>query len=243
MNYKVYLSTKVNPKTLAKGTGIIVLEPDDYTKAAVAQIKNKGYKVLAYLSIGTIEKERSWYNKYKAYGLKKLEDWPNEVYADVVQKPWRDFLIERAKQLKMKGFDGWWLDNLDIYEYYKSTKMFIACNLLLKQIKKLGGYVMVNGGSEFFDYSLDNSYDISMVNGVTQEEVFSLITSYKGSGKFSKQKKVDKDFYEKLLRKLRKKGLDIFLLEYTRSDTLKTEIKKWAKENKASYYISGDVNL
>ena len=106
-----------------------------------------------------------------------------------------------------------------------------------------GGYVMVNGGSEFFDYSLDNSYDISMVNGVTQEEVFSLITSYKGNGKFSKQKKVDKDFYEKLLRKLRKKGLDIFLLEYTRSDTLKAEIKKWAKENKASYYISGSVNL
>lgn len=243
MNYKVYLSTTVNPKTLAKGTGIIVLEPDDYSKAAVAQIKNKGYKVLAYLSIGTIEKERSWYNKYEVYGLKKLEDWPNEVYADVVQKPWRDFLIERAKQLKTKGFDGWWLDNLDVYEYYKSTKMFIACNLLLKQIKKLGGYVMVNGGSEFFNYSLDNSYDISMVNGVTQEEVFSLITSYKGNGKFSKQKKVDKDFYEKLLRKLRKKGLDIFLLEYTRSDSVKAEIKKWAKENKASYYISGNVNL
>lgn len=35
MNYKVYLSTKVNPTKLAQGSGIIVIEPDDYTKAQI----------------------------------------------------------------------------------------------------------------------------------------------------------------------------------------------------------------
>ena len=243
MNYKVYLTTKVNPSTLKPGSGIMVIEPDDYTAAAVEEIKEKGYKVLAYLSIGTIEKERPWYKKYKFCGLEKLDDWPNELYADVREKAWRDFVIDRAKKLKAKGFDGWWLDNLDVYEYYKSTKMYVACNLLLTRIKRLGGYVMVNGGSEFFDYSLDHSYNISMVNGVTQEEVFSLIVSYKGDGKFSKQKRGQGDFYKKLLRKLRKKGIDIFLLEYTRSDSVRAEIKKWCKENKGNYYIARKVNL
>lgn len=58
MTYKVYLTAKINPKTLKKGSGIIVLEPEDYTIDQIKVIKAKGYKVLAYLSIGTIEKER-----------------------------------------------------------------------------------------------------------------------------------------------------------------------------------------
>ena len=243
MNYKVNLTTKINPTNLKSGSGIIVVEPDDYTKDTIAKIKAKGYKVLAYLSLGTIEKERPWYAKYKAYGLGKLEDWPNEVYADVRKKAWRDFVVDRAKKLKDKGFDGWWVDNLDVYEYYRSAKMFVACNVALKRIKRLGGYIMVNGGSDFFDYAMDHDYSLSMVDGVTQEEVFSLITSYKGDGKFSKQKKSQKDFYKSLLKKLRKRKVDIFLLEYTKNEGLKEEIKKWAKENKASYYISGKVNL
>ena len=83
MNYKVYLSTKVNPTKLAKGSGIIVLEPGDYTKVDIQNIRKKGYKVLAYLSVGTIEKERSWFKKYEQYKLKRLGDWPNEYYIDV----------------------------------------------------------------------------------------------------------------------------------------------------------------
>ena len=49
MNYKVFLSTKVNPKTLADGPGIIVIEPEDYKEDQIKAIKAKGYKVLAYL--------------------------------------------------------------------------------------------------------------------------------------------------------------------------------------------------
>ena len=33
----------------------------------IKQLKNKGYKVLAYLSVGTIEKERNWFNTYSKY--------------------------------------------------------------------------------------------------------------------------------------------------------------------------------
>jgi hypothetical protein len=38
------------------------------------------------------------------------------------------------------------LDNLDVYEYNKSTAMYNACLSVLKSIKTIGGYVMVNGG-------------------------------------------------------------------------------------------------
>ena len=244
MKYKVCLTTKVNYKTLEKGSGILVLEPDDYTASAIKQIKKKGYKVLGYLSVGTIEKERSWYKTYKKYGLKTLKDWPNEVYADVRKTNWRCFLVDRAKALKKKGFDGFWCDNLDVYEYYKSDKMYSACKAVLKQIKAVGGYVMINGGSELFDVMTDKKVDIKkFINGYTQEEVFSRITSYSGKGKFSKQFPEDTKWYKTILKRVKKKGVGIFLLEYTKDETVKKQIKSWCKDNGASYYISSNVNL
>lgn len=244
MNYKVCLSTKVNHKTLKNGSGIIVLEPDDYTATVIKKIKSKGYKVLGYLSVGTIEKERSWYKKYKKYGLKKLKDWPNEIYADVRKTNWRCFLVSRAKSIKAKGFDGWWCDNIDVYSEYKSTKMFTAIKAVLKQIKSIGGYVMINGGSEFLDDVLDKKVSVSkFINGYTQEEVFSRITSYKGSGKFGKQNKDDGTYYKYMVKRSIKNKVAGFCLEYTRDNTLKKTIKEWCNKNKSSYYISEDVNL
>lgn len=244
MNYKVCLSTKVNHKTLKNGSGIIVLEPDDYTATVIKKIKSKGYKVLGYLSVGTIEKERSWYKKYKKYGLKKLKDWPNEMYADVRKTNWRCFLVSRAKSIKAKGFDGWWCDNIDVYSEYKSTKMYTAIKAILKQIKSIGGYVMINGGSEFLDDALDKKVSVSkFINGYTQEEVFSRITSYKGSGKFGKQNKDDGTYYKNMVKRAIKNKVAGFCLEYTRDNTLKKTIKEWCNKNKASYYISEDVNL
>lgn len=243
MTYRVYLTTKVNPAKLAEGSGIIVIEPDDYTTAQIKAIKAKGYKVLAYLSVGSIEKDRSWYKTYKKYGLRTLEDWPDEVYADVRRTNWRQFLIKRAKELKKKGFQGFWCDNLDVYEYYKSEKMFAACKAVLKQIKSLG-YTMVNGGSVWINDAIGKGVKLSdYISGYTQEEVFSRITDYSGKGKFSKQKASDRTYYQTMIKKVIKAKVEGFLLEYTRDATLKAKIKNWCKKYGASCCISGDVNL
>lgn len=248
MQYRVYLSTKIKADKLSsvtKGSCMIVIEPDDYSAKEIKDIKNKGYKVLGYISIGTLEKERPWFNKYKKYRLKQLEDWKNEWYMDMTRTNWRQFLISRAKTLKAKGFDGYWCDNLDVYEYNKSTKMFAACKAVLKQIKAVGGYVMVNGGSEWFDVAIDKKVAISkIVNGVTQEEVFSLIKNYSGTGKFGSQTKSQSSFYQSLLKKLLKNGVQTFLLEYTKSDDVKKKIKDFCTKYKMTgYYISSSVNL
>lgn len=240
MKYQVFLSSKVSH--LKDGDGIIVIEPDDYTSDQVKAIKKKGYKVLAYLSVGTLEKERSWYSKYKSLRLKRLEDWQNEWYVDVRKKAWRKFLYARAEALKKKGFDGLWCDNLDVYEYCKSTAMANACYTALTNLKKYG-FIMVNGGAEFFEYAMKKVDLKVMVNGVTQEEVFSLIKDYDGKGKFGTQTKEMHDYYVGYLKKLKKRGIKCFLLEYTRDDKLKTKIKDFCKKEGMSYYISEDVDL
>ena len=244
MSYKVYLSTKVKPKDLKAGTGVMVLEPGDYTAEEIAKIRGKGYKVLAYLSVGSLERERSWFEEFDEFKLKRLGDWPNEYYMDVTKTKWRKFLKNRAADLKEKGFDGWWLDNIDVYSEYKSKKMFTAIGAVFLKLREIGGYVMINGGSEWLDDAMDRGEKIKkFVHGYTQEEVFSRILDYSGKGGFGRQNKEDSKYYRTLMKKTMKKGVKGFCLEYTRDDELKKKIKAWCKKYGARYCISEDVDL
>ena len=248
MKYTVKLTTKVRAEKLAKvgkGKAILAIEPEDYSDAELKAIKERGYTLLAYLSIGTISTERSWYRKYSQYKLKRLPDWAKEYYMDMRYPQWTAFLVRRASALKKRGFDGWWLDNLDVYEEYPYTVIFHACASVLRQIKALGGYVMVNGGSEFWDAAMDHKmYMAKLVSGVTQEEVFSRITSYSGKGKFGKQTAGQSRFYQALLRRLLKSKVQTFLLEYTRDEAVKKQIKDFCSKYKMTgYCISSDVDL
>ena len=104
---------------------------------------------------------------------------------------------------------------------------------------------MVNGGSEFWDDAMDKKIAVAkLVSGVTQEEVFSRITSYSGRGKFGKQTEEQSRFYQKLLRRLLKSKVQTFLLEYTRDEAVKKQIKDFCTKYKMTgYCISSDVDL
>ena len=145
MKYKVSLTTKLE----APQDGLIVIEPEDYTAAELAALKKGGARVLAYLSVGSVSNERSYYKTLEPYTLGPLEDWPHERYLDCRAPQVREWLQNRAREFRRRGYDGYWLDNLDIYEEYRSTEMFQALVNTLHAIKAVGGYVMVNGGRLF----------------------------------------------------------------------------------------------
>lgn len=244
MSYKVYLTTKLKVSDLASGSGIIAVEPEDYTLAEIRQIKTKGYTLLAYLSAGTLEKNRPWYKQFKDYKLARLADWPDEWYMDMRDERWTDYMLAIAKLYKRMGFDGWWVDNIDVYSEYKSKKMFDAIWKFLKSLNAMSKYVMINGGSEWVDDALDMKLNLTMcINGYTQEEVFSRIIDYDGKGKFARQKKDAKAYYQTVMKRAKKNGVACFCLEYTRESALKTNIKTWCKEHSIGYYIASKVNL
>lgn len=311
MRYKVSLTTKLRPPQ----TGLIVVEPEDYTMAEIKALKKNGAKILAYLSIGSVSDERPYYKQLKPYQLKRLEDWPHERYIDLRRPQVREWIQKQAKTLKGAGFDGFWLDNADIYEEYKSTEMFNAILSTLQAVKAVGGYVMINGGKEFLtdlliphkvqlgaykekenakkmgknlkakgfnaaevkmdglrkiqagafscfenadqlveklhEAGFDSAKRITLfdgkpsafVDGVTQEEVFSLITDYDGRGEFGQQGTAESEAYQAHIRRLIKAGIDAFLLEYTRNNTLKLRIKAFCETAGATACISDDVDL
>lgn len=251
MNYIVMLTTKATPKKLgkAKTKTILVIQPQDYTNKQIQDLRAAGYTLLGYLSVGSISDQRKYYKDLKPYRLSKLQDWPHEYYIDLRKPAVRDFLANKARELSNRGFQGWWLDNLDVYEYHKSTAMSDSIIILLKRIRAIdtSKYIMINGGSQFLDKLMDKDKThntITYIDGVTQQEVYSLIKDYSGKGKFGEQTKDMHSWYKSYMKRLLRHKMQTFLLEYTKSSSLKTRIKNFCKNyNMTGYYISEDVNL
>jgi len=164
VNYKVYLTSSDKAKRLKKVSNpcILVIEPEDFTENEVKALKEKGYTVLGYLNVGAVETYRKYYTKLIPYTLKTLDDWPDEKFLDLRRTKVRDFLVNRAKEIKNLGCDGYWCDNIDVYEYYESSATYNAVVSVLRRIKGLGGYVMINGGSKFLTDKMDGEAHLAV---------------------------------------------------------------------------------
>jgi uncharacterized protein (TIGR01370 family) len=92
---------------------LVVIDGEGATPADIAAIQADGTLVLGYLSVGTIEKFRSWYPKLRRYRLEADKDWEDEWFADVSKRGLRRAFRKRiAPKLLAKGFDGLFLDNV-----------------------------------------------------------------------------------------------------------------------------------
>ena len=84
---------------------------------------------------------------------------------------------------------------------------------------------------------------LNVANGITQEEVFSRITDYSGTGEFGKQESKQSIEYQKYIALAISKSVDAFLLEYTTDSTVVKTITDYCKAAGAGYYISETVDL
>jgi uncharacterized protein (TIGR01370 family) len=108
-------------RTLAR-YGLVVVDGEEATASQVAYLRAHGAIVLGYLSVGTIEKGRRWARLVAPYKLELWEDW-GEWYADVSRREYRT-VIEGvvAPWILKKGFDGIFLDNVDMIESHPAQR-------------------------------------------------------------------------------------------------------------------------
>lgn len=203
-------------------------------------LKRAGNTILGYLSVGSVSDERSYYKQLEPYTLRKLDDWEHERYLDVCEPAVQDWLINRGMALLNAGYDGLWIDNLDMFEEYTSDSAYKGITRILQALYP-HGYIMINGGMEYMLRSIADKARVA--HGVTQEEVFSLITDYSGSGEFSAQIASESLEYQKYISKAMGAGMEAYLLEYTRDAALKKKIINYCAASGAGYYISEDVDL
>ena len=84
----------------------------------------------------------------------------------------------------------------------------------------------------------------TFVDGVTQEEVFTLIKDYSGKGKFGSQESKQSHWYREHMCRVKTHGMNTFLLEYSNSAEMTKKVKEFVnKYDMTGYYVSSDVNL
>ncbi len=148
----VDLSTR-NEQRLAR-RDLVVVDGELTLKSEVKRIGSRGALVLGYLSVGSVESWRSWFPLLKDYRLDELDGWPGERYADVSKPEARDALADEiAPQLLAKGFDGLFLDNLDMIEDHAPQQpgMLDLVTRLAARVHGKGGVLMAQNADTVID--------------------------------------------------------------------------------------------
>ena len=220
----------------------VVIDAEYFTKTDISKLKNAGKIVYTYFNIGSLEDYRSYYKAYKHLVLSKYDGWEGEEWVDISSKTWQKLMIKRAKEFKKKGVDGFFVDNTDVYYEYKKQRIFDGIVKVLTDIRKLDIEVIINGGDVFIrEYLKENKILNKIADGVNQEGVFSTPVADKKKGEELTK------YYLNYLKKLSKKGIDIYLTEYiledNKDENLKDKISDYCVKCGWDYYISDDLAL
>lgn len=241
-DYGVFLSLDASDLDKIAEYQTVVIDAQYFSKKDITYLKKQGCTVYSYLNVGSIENFRDYYDTYKNLILGDYENWEEEKWMDVSQSKWQKRLVSLEKAFIKKGVDGFFVDNCDVYYQYPTDEIFEGLTVILKHLMKYEKPVIINGGDSFvMEYRKRYGSIKGIMTGVNQECVWSRIDF--DTGKFSSQKKNDRVYFQKYVEVCDDEGLDVYLLEYTKSKALKNKIKKYCRKKDFHYYISDSIEL
>ena len=117
MAYIVCLEQDKVPGTLKKARprDLVVIDTDGIKAADIKAACARGVWVYGYINAGALERERSYYSRFKHLRIAKYEGWDGEYWVDVTTDEWKEHIADLAKTIKATGAIGVYLDNTDIY--------------------------------------------------------------------------------------------------------------------------------
>lgn len=224
-----------------KGYKLLVVDAERLSNKSIDILKRNNGKVYSYLNLGSIESFRSDFREFKGIALGKYENWEEELWIDVSKNSWREHLLLKARELKNKGIDGFFVDNTDVYSVYPREEIYKGVLESLKNIKTLNLPIVVNGGDTFMSRAARKDHIENIVYGINQECVFSSIDFSKN--KIYKSDDETKKFFKDYMENMKQKGIKIFILEYGRDKKINAEVKAYCSNKKFQYAMSPYIEL
>ena len=221
----------------------IVIDAQYFEEEEISKLKESGHTVYSYLNLGSVEKFRPYYKKYKKYSLGSYENWTDEKWIDVSQKEWQDFIVdELAKDILDKGVDGLWVDNCDVYYNFQNDRIYNGVTDILMGLKDYDTYVIVNGGDTYVSkYAEEKKSLDAVMDAVNQETVFSAIDW--DNDLFTENDDDTREYFQDYCKLVSDYGKDVYLLEYTENSDIIDKIKSYCYENGYTYYASDTLDL
>ena len=238
--YGVFLGLNNSDVKKLKSYKTIVVEGEEFDENDVQYFHQNAQKVFAYLNIGALEEYRSYYNKYKKFALGVYQDWPDEKWIDVSKKEWQKFIVEaKAFEYYKKGFDGFFIDNTDVYYQYKTNEIYEGLVSILKGLSQYKMEILINGGDTFVERLIDESIDI--FDAVNQECVFTSI-DFKNN-RYGEQSKKENKYFLEYLKKVKAYNKKVYLLEYGANASIRKKIVDYCEAHQFNYFISLNKSL
>jgi endo-alpha-1,4-polygalactosaminidase (GH114 family) len=178
-------------------TDVVDVDAFETTKATVDALHAKGKKVIAYISVGTLENYRPDSSLLPASVIGKIyPEWPDERWLDIHQldkmKPW---LISRFTMIQQKGFDAIEPDNLDGYE------------------NETGFAISITDTKALCTYIIDLAHSMDL--GIGQKNVAELTDDFSGSFDWAlTEDAFDQGWQDDMLPYINK-NKPVFVTEYT----------------------------
>lgn len=240
--YGVFLGIDEKEASKMNNYRLVVVEPSEFSSDKLKTLHASGKKVYAYLNIGAIEEYRPYYSKFQNLTLGRYENWQDEKWINVSVPTWRNFLVkELAKASIEKGFDGFFLDNFDVYYHYPTDEIFQGLCTILKDLKNYNVPLILNGGDYFVTKCINENTALSLFDGINQETVFTRIDF--DNKTYHEQENSETKYFQDYLLNAKKAGLRVYLLEYGANQKLSKKIDLYCKENGFYWYNAKSLAL
>ena len=245
-HYGVFLNYEEPLMDLKYDYDTIVIDAQYKSEADIAYFKDSydsDKYVFSYINVGSLENFRDYYDEYSDLGLGEYENWEDEVWVNVADERWQDFILNTlAPELIDKGIDGFFVDNCDVYYQYPTEEILHGLSVIMEGLKDTGLLVIINGGDAFMDAYTDAGGDMKdVIDAINQETVISCI--YWDKGTFGRNNDEDREYFEAYLEKYAALGAKIYLLEYTNGSSIDLDIRDFCWDHDYGYYISDSIDL
>lgn len=241
-DYGVFLGINGDQIEKLEPYRIVVIEPSEFSKDQVTKLHKEGKTVYAYLNIGALEEYRPYYDAYKHMTLGIYENWPDEQWMDVSQEQWQEFVIDdMGKKYFDMGFDGFFIDNTDIYYHYPEERVYQGLQCILKGLRQYPVKIIINGGDTFVSKVVEDGMAKELFDGINQETVFTSIDFEDGT--YHTQSAEENAYFKEYLEKAKSVGLEIYLLEYGADLSLAKKIESYCRQNDFVWYNAPDLSL
>ncbi|CAB3287733.1 conserved exported protein of unknown function [Methanocaldococcus lauensis] len=236
-NFWIYYGSN-NIEKLSK-YDLVIIEPYNYKKEDIQKLKslNPNIKVIAYLSIGEVSKDRPYFKDCQKIIVGKNQNW-NSYYVNVSSPIWQNIILNEVKKFKDMGFDGIFLDTVDSAIYTNQKNEVIE---LIKKIRKENPDIIIiqNRGFEIVNETAPYIDGILFEDFTTGYDFKNKIAYYwKGS---------DLNWInaqsEKLKNLKEKYGIVILTLDYVNNNEMTKKCIEHAKEYGFIPMTTNDINL
>lgn len=191
----------------------VVLEADHVSREQIESLRRGGTSVLAYLSVGEVARTRSWYERVQPdWVLGENAVWQSDIM-DLSSPGWRQMLLEQARALAGRGFDGFFLDTLDSYglvthgETREIQRTSLASLILSLRAELPNSPLLLNRGFEVLPEVA------TQVSGVVAESLFRTWNS--DDGGFCPVPDADREWLLGQLREIRDRlSLPVIIIDY-----------------------------